>query len=59
MAMSMFKASTPIFVQFLTSLSTKAAAHAEAKKIDPSVLPKTCGCSISVGQLLFPRHYGL
>jgi hypothetical protein len=33
----MYKASGPIFVQFLTSLSAvldKAAAHAEAKKID-------------------------
>jgi hypothetical protein len=41
MAVSMFKASAPIFVQFLTSLSAvldKAAAHAEAKKIDPTVL---------------------
>jgi hypothetical protein len=41
MAISMYKASVPIFVQFLTSLSAildKAAAHAEAKKIDPSVL---------------------
>jgi hypothetical protein len=37
----MYKASAPIFVQFLTSLSAvldKAAAHADAKKIDPSVL---------------------
>jgi hypothetical protein len=37
----MFKASAPIFVQFLTSLSAvldKAAAHAEAKKIEQSVL---------------------
>lgn len=41
MSISMYKASAPIFVQFLTSLSNvldKAAAHAEAKKIDPSVL---------------------
>jgi hypothetical protein len=44
MTVSMFKASAPIFVQFLTSLSVvldKAAAHAEAKKIDPSVLLNT------------------
>ena len=44
MAISMFKASAPIFVQFLTSLSAvldKTAAHAEAKKIDPSVLLNT------------------
>jgi hypothetical protein len=41
MTISMYKASVPIFVQFLTSLSAvldKAAAHAEAKKIDPTVL---------------------
>jgi hypothetical protein len=41
MTISMYKASVPIFVQFLTSLSAwldKAAAHAEAKKIDPAVL---------------------
>jgi uncharacterized protein len=41
MALSMYKASAPIFVQFLTSLSgvlDKAAADAEAKKIDPAVL---------------------
>lgn len=41
MTISMFKASAPIFVQFLTSLSAvldKAAAHAEAKKIEQSVL---------------------
>jgi hypothetical protein len=44
MTISMYKASVPIFVQFLTSLSAvldKAAAHAEAKKIDPSVLLNT------------------
>ena len=41
MTISMYKASAPIFVQFLTSLSAvldKAAAHAEAKKIDAGVL---------------------
>jgi hypothetical protein len=41
MSISMYKASAPIFVQFLTSLSAildKAAAHAEAKKVDPAVL---------------------
>ncbi len=41
MTISMYKASAPIFAQFLTSLSAvldKAAAHAEAKKIDPAVL---------------------
>jgi uncharacterized protein len=39
MTVSMYKISVPIFVQFLTSLSAcldKAAAHCEAKKIDPS-----------------------
>src|SRR6266567_4024457 len=44
MTISMYKASAPIFVQFLTSLSAvldKAAVHAEAKKIDPSVLLNT------------------
>ena len=38
MTISMYKVSAPIFVQFLTSLSTvldKATAQAEAKKIDP------------------------
>jgi uncharacterized protein len=41
MTVSMYKISVPIFVQFLTSLSTmldKAAAHCEAKKIEPSAL---------------------
>jgi uncharacterized protein len=41
MAISMYKISVPIFVQFLTSLSAvldKAAAHCEAKKIEPSAL---------------------
>ena len=40
----MYKISVPIFVQFLTSLSAvldKAAAFAEAKKIEPSVLLNT------------------
>ena len=44
MTISMYKASVPIFVQFLTSLSAwldKAAAYAEAKKIDPAVLLNT------------------
>jgi len=41
MTVSMYQASAPIFVQFLTALSDilgKAAAHAEAKKIDPHFL---------------------
>jgi hypothetical protein len=40
----MYKASAPIFLQFLASLAAvldKAAAHAEAKKIDPAVLLNT------------------
>ena len=40
-AISMYKISVPIFVQFLTSLSAvldKTAAYAEAKKVEPSVL---------------------
>lgn len=40
MTISMYKASVPIFVQFLTTLSSlldKLDAHVEAKKIDPSV----------------------
>ena len=44
MTISMYKASVPVFVQFLTSLSAvldKAAAFAEAKKIEPSVLLNT------------------
>jgi hypothetical protein len=44
MAISMYKASVPIFMQFLTSLSAvldKAAAYAETKKIDSSVLLNT------------------
>jgi hypothetical protein len=47
MTISMYQASVPIFVQFLTSLSAvldKAAAHAEAKKIDPAVLLNTRLC---------------
>jgi len=41
MSVSMFKISVPIFVQFLTALSAvleKAAAHCEAKKIEPAAL---------------------
>src|SRR5260370_38309540 len=41
MTISMHKTSVPIFVQFLSSLAAvldKAAAYAEAKKIEPSVL---------------------
>jgi hypothetical protein len=44
MTISLYKASVPIFVQFLTSFSAvldKAGAHAEAKKIDPAVLLNT------------------
>ena len=41
MAISMYRASVPVFVQILNALSgvlKKAAAHAEAKKIDPAAL---------------------
>ena len=41
MSLSMYQASAPIYTHFLNALSgvlKKAAAHAEAKKIDPSVL---------------------
>jgi uncharacterized protein len=41
MTVSMYKISVPIFVQFLTSLTAvldKAAAHCEAKKIEPAAL---------------------
>ncbi|MFM9913624.1 MAG: DUF1993 family protein [Methylophilaceae bacterium] len=40
MSLSMYQASVPVFVKFLGNLSAileKAAAHAEAKKIEPSV----------------------
>jgi uncharacterized protein len=40
MTLTMHQAAAPLFTQHLTNLSgilTKAAAHAEAKKIDPSV----------------------
>jgi len=43
----MYKASAPIFVQFLTSLSAvldKAASYAETKNIDPAVLLNTRLC---------------
>jgi uncharacterized protein len=43
-AISMYKISVPIFVQFLTSLSAvldKTAAYAEAKKVEPAVLLNT------------------
>jgi uncharacterized protein len=53
MTISMYQASAPIFVQFLTGLSNvldKAAAHAEGKKIDPSVL---------VNARLFPDMFAL
>jgi uncharacterized protein len=41
MSLSMYQASVPVFVRMLGNLSeilTKAAAYAEAKKIEPSVL---------------------
>jgi uncharacterized protein len=53
MTISMYKISVPIFVQFLTSLSAtldKAAAHCEARKIDPAAL---------LTMRLFPDMYPL
>jgi hypothetical protein len=44
MAISMYKSSAPIFVQFLTALSAvldKAQAYADAKKLDHGVLLNT------------------
>ena len=41
MKISMYQASVPVFTRMLTNLAAvldKAAAHAEAKKIDPTVL---------------------
>ena len=41
MSISMYQASVPVFIRLLNNLDAilqKAAAHAEAKKIDPSVL---------------------
>ncbi|MGA3307800.1 MAG: DUF1993 family protein [Xanthobacteraceae bacterium] len=43
MTISMYKTSMPIFVQFPTSMSAvldRAAAHCEAKKIEPATLLK-------------------
>ena len=53
MTISMYKVSVPIFVQLLTALSAvlgKAAAHAEAKQIDPAFL---------LGMRLYPDMYPL
>ncbi len=44
MTISMYQASVPVFLRGLTNLATvldKAAAHAEAKKLDATVLPAT------------------
>ena len=41
MSVSMYQLSVPVFVRMLTNLSTflgKAAAHVEAKKLDPKAL---------------------
>ena len=56
MAISMYAVSAPIFVQFLTALSAnldKAAAFAEAKKVEPSVLLNT---RLSVDQFPLARQ---
>ena len=53
MIISMYKVSVPIFVQLLSALSVvldKAAAHAEAKQIDPAFL---------LGMRLYPDMYPL
>src|SRR6202022_3720899 len=53
MTTSMHKVSVPIFVQLLTALSVvldKAAAHAQAKQIDPAFL---------LGMRLYPDMYPL
>src|SRR5258708_8247129 len=53
MTISMYKISVPIFVQLLTALSAvldKAAAHAQAKQIDPAFL---------LGMRLYPDMYPL
>src|SRR6202163_412344 len=53
MTISMYKVSVPIFVQLLTALSGvlgKAAAHAQAKQIDPAFL---------LGMRLYPDMYPL
>ena len=53
MAISMYTASVPVFVQYLTALSVvlkKAADHAAAKKIEPSVL---------IGARLYPDMLAL
>src|SRR6185369_1480957 len=53
MSISMYSASVPVFVRMLNSLAAvleKGAAHAEAKKIEPSVL---------LGARLFPDMFPL
>jgi uncharacterized protein len=53
MPISMYKVSVPIFAQHLTALSVvlgKAAAHAQAKQIDPAFL---------LGMRLYPDMYPL
>lgn len=53
MPISMYKVSVPIFVQLLTALSKvldKGAAHADAKKIEPSFL---------LNMRLYPDMYSL
>lgn len=53
MTISMYSASVPCFIRALTNLSgvlDKAAAHAEAKKIDPAVL---------INSRLFPDMFPL
>jgi hypothetical protein len=56
MQLSMYQASTPVFTRALTSLSAifdKAAAHAEAKKIDQSVF---MAARLAPDMLALPRQ---
>lgn len=53
MKISMYQASVPVYIRMLTNLAAvleKGAAHAEAKKIDPSVL---------IGSRLYPDMFPL
>ncbi|MEX0752787.1 MAG: DUF1993 domain-containing protein [Xanthobacteraceae bacterium] len=53
MPISMYSVTVPVFIQHLNALSgilDKAAAHAEAKKVDPSVL---------LGMRLYPDMYSM
>jgi len=56
MSLSMYQASVPVFIRTLGSLSVildKAAAHAEAKKIDPAVF---IGARLAPDMFAFARQ---